>query len=73
MDTGTKLTQTKQILNLLKKRRYVTNIELNKICYRYSARIHELRSEGWDIEKDQIKKGVFRYWLVKDNEYGEVG
>lgn len=62
--TTTKTTQTQKILNLLKDNSYVTNIQLNRICYRYSARIHELRNEGYEIEREYEKPGVWRYWLV---------
>lgn len=61
-----KQTQTAKILNLLRRNRFVTNVELNRICYRYSARIHELRNEGWEIEREYVKPGVHRYWLVKE-------
>lgn len=63
----TKQTQTARILRLLKSNRFVTNADLNKICFRYSARIHELRDEGWEIEKSYEKPGLYRYWLVKEN------
>lgn len=39
-------TQTAKILRLLKQRKQVTNYELSRICFRYSARILELRNEG---------------------------
>lgn len=38
-----------RILNLLKSKKYVTNVELNRIAYRYSARLAELREE-YEIE-----------------------
>jgi len=44
-----------------------TNVELNKIAFRYSARIHELRKilpNGWTIETgDTDDNGVTRYIL----------
>lgn len=45
----TKESQTAKILRLLKANGYLTNRELNRICFRYSARIFELRKEGHQI------------------------
>lgn len=49
METFTKETQTRKILKLLKMKRVVTNYELSKIAFRYSARIMELRKDGYII------------------------
>lgn len=65
--TTTKQSQTARILRLLRSSNYVTNVDLNKICFRYSARIHELRSEGWQIEREYVRQGVHRYWIVREN------
>lgn len=40
-----------------------TSDELNEICFRYSARIFELRKAGYQIEKRRISAGVFGYQL----------
>jgi hypothetical protein len=64
--------QRKQILKLLKTRPYVTNVDLNRICYRYSARIHELKKEGWNIKREYWKPGVHKYSLAEPKEYGDV-
>lgn len=40
-----------------------TNVELNAICYRYGARIMELRREGYAITKTHQSKGVWIYAL----------
>lgn len=42
-----------------------TNVELNEICYRYGARIHELRRAGHQIEGPTRTghRGVFTYEL----------
>ena len=40
-----------------------TNIELNAICFRYGARIFELRKEGHDIAKTRTAPGLFVYTL----------
>lgn len=63
-----KVSQTTKILRLLKSKRTVTNVELNRICFRYTARIHELRKDGYNIQRQYEKPGVFKYWLVQENE-----
>lgn len=42
----------------------LTNTALNAICYRYGARIHELRAEGYGITKVHEGAGVYRYTLT---------
>lgn len=56
-----KLSQTARILKLFKAKHRATNNQLNKICYRYSARIAELRSEGHQILTERVKDGLFVY------------
>lgn len=56
-----KLSQTARILKLLKSKRQVSNNELNRVAYRYSARIAELRLEGHNILTERVKEGVFVY------------
>jgi len=67
-----KETQEAKILRLLKGNGFVTNIDLNKVAFRYSARIYTLRREGWNIQKEYEKPGLVRYWLVPEREYGDV-
>lgn len=54
-------TQTKRILKLLKEKHTVTNFELNKICYRYAARIHELRGDGYRIVSSHVGGALWHY------------
>ena len=61
-----KETQASKILRMLKTHPYVLNIDLNRIAYRYSARILELRNEGHSIQKEYVKPGVFRYFLKEE-------
>lgn len=58
---ATKVSQTAQILNLLKTKKRVTNRELNRICYRYGARIWELRREGHVIVTNRVKDSLFEF------------
>lgn len=41
--------------------RGVTNDALNGICFRYGARIKELRDDGHCIDKAHVAGGVYRY------------
>jgi len=40
-----------------------TNVQLNKICFRYSARIYDLRSRGYPIRCERGEGGVNVYRL----------
>ena len=52
-----------EILALLQDRghRGVANDELNHICFRYGARIYELRQQGYLIETVRFGEGLFRF------------
>lgn len=50
-----------RVLRALQDDRRVSNLSLNKLSHRYSARIHELRSEGHRIEINPLGQGVFEY------------
>jgi hypothetical protein len=56
-----KESQTARILKMLKQQGELTNLELNKICFRYGARIYELRREGHKIVSVREKHGVWRF------------
>ena len=60
-----KESQRDRILKLLQcyGKHGVTNVELNKICFRYGGRIHELRKRGWEIETKREAEGLFRFIL----------
>jgi hypothetical protein len=68
--TDVKLTQKQRVLRALRAAgpQGVTNAQLNSICFRYGARIFELRREGYDIRQKQIKRGLFRVWLEPQAE-----
>lgn len=53
-----------KILQLLKDGQWHTNRELKQISHRFSARIKELRDEGWQIEREYWGEGVWAYRLV---------
>jgi helix-turn-helix protein len=58
--------QRERILSLLRSRGPVgaTNVELNAICFRYVARIFELRKAGFDIKTRREDETEFRFVLV---------
>ena len=58
--------QGDRILDLFKKERVVTNRQLNDIAFRYGARIHELRKDGYDIRTRRVKEGLFEFELVDE-------
>ncbi|MBZ5723023.1 MAG: helix-turn-helix domain-containing protein [Acidobacteriia bacterium] len=57
--------QRERILALLRERGRagITNTELNELCFRYGARIFELRRAGQEIETIDEGAGVFRFVL----------
>lgn len=40
-----------------------SNVELNAICYRYGARLKELRDQGYNIITESVSRGEYRYIL----------
>lgn len=68
--TNLKLTQKQKVLRALQGAGIhgLLNSQLNSICYRYGARIFELRREGWDIRQKQVKRGLFRVWIEPQAE-----
>ena len=50
--------QYMRILRVFKANGSATNAELNKISYRYSARIHELRNDGYIIVTNRINESL---------------
>jgi hypothetical protein len=57
------LNQKQRILNRLKQGK-ATSKDLNDICYRYSARLGELRKEGHQIRTTRVKQGLYEYQLI---------
>ena len=60
--------QREKIINLLKEagEEGITNKELNKIGFRFGARIQELHKLGYLIETTSIKKGLYNYVLKSE-------
>jgi hypothetical protein len=56
-----KLSQTARILRLLKQEKRATNRQLNSICFRYGARIHELRNEGHIIVTNRLHDNLYEF------------
>jgi hypothetical protein len=57
------LSQQARVLKALLKGKKVKMATLNRICYRYSSRIYELRKKGYKIETIQEARGEFSYKL----------
>ena len=58
------MTQKDRIVELMRDMRWHTNAELNGICFRYGARLWELKhEEGYIIEKRNVPKkpGLVEY------------
>lgn len=67
-------TQKQRLLRILKARGLngVTNLELNEqIGFRFSARIYELRQDGFDIQRRHVLGGKWLFWLDPEFEHGE--
>lgn len=60
------------ILNLFQDKHEVTNLDLAKITFRYSARLGELRKDGHKILAQYERPGVWRYsYLGHKDDLGE--
>lgn len=57
--------QREKIVNLLRERgpTGASNRELNELCFRYGARIWELRRAGYDVVTLREGNGAFRFVL----------
>jgi hypothetical protein len=57
--------QREKIVNLLRERgpTGASNRELNSLCFRYGARIWELRRAGYDVVTIRDGNGLFRFVL----------
>lgn len=62
---------TARILKLLKKQRSATNRQLNAITFRFSARIHDLRREGYIVDTVREHDGLFRFFYVGHRDDAE--
>ncbi|MBB0995720.1 hypothetical protein G6024_01105 [Dietzia maris] len=51
-----------RILKLLQKQRSATNRQLNTITFRYGARIHDLRREGYVVDTVREHDGLYRFF-----------
>ena len=63
-------TQRDKVLDALRRAgsRGVTNVQLNATCFRYGARIFDLRKMGYDIKTESEGGGLFRSTLVSEPE-----
>lgn len=63
-----RISKSKQVFKALERAgKYgVDNRELNRIMFRYGAVLFRLRQEGYRIDTVQVKRGYYKYYLVKD-------
>ena len=64
------MTQKERILQLLREHPQsgVSNFELNQLCFRYGARLWDLRKEGHNIVSEKGKrKAEWIFRLVKES------
>ena len=59
---GNMKTQTEKIISLFKKRKWVPVQKLHEICWRYGARIYDLKKAGYRFEKRRQKDSVLEEW-----------
>ena len=62
------MSQTTKILKLLKEKETVTNAELNRVCFRYGARLHELRRDGYIIVTNRINNDGLYSFVYKGHK-----
>jgi hypothetical protein len=62
-----KLPHTLRILHLLSDKKYHSVLELHKICWRYGARLHELRKDGHTFIKRKDKNNNLEEWKLTSN------
>jgi len=61
-----------RVLAYLQEHHTVTNVDLNAICFRYGARILELRAEGYDIQTGEKRGGVVWYHYQGVKKSGQM-
>jgi len=60
-------TKEQKVLELLRSRKNgAMNTELNRICFRYGARIADLRAKRYIIETKREGEGLYSYKLIKE-------
>ena len=58
--------QQMEILDVLQRRRTVSNVTLNKICFNYKGRINELRNKGYKIPYAKTEKGGLAWYTIEE-------
>jgi hypothetical protein len=60
-------TKEQKVLELLRRRKNgAMNTELNQICFRYGARIADLRGKRYIIETKRKGEGLYSYKLIHE-------
>jgi len=58
------MSQTDKILNLLKDGKWHSTIELHQICWRYGARLFDMREQGYKLEKRPSSVPKIEEWRL---------
>lgn len=53
--------QRLRVLMLLKRKKYVTTVDLQEIAFNYTMRVSELRKQGHIIKAEYVRPGVYHY------------
>jgi hypothetical protein len=65
-------TQMELILALLGDRQFHSTVELHAICWRYGARLWDLRKRGYRFEKRRVPHSVIEEWRLVGRDWVAV-
>lgn len=65
-----KETQRDKVLKMLKRKRWVTSSDFyGSYIPRFAARIYDLKQDGYNIQREYWRDGMYKYWLVEERLY----
>lgn len=65
-----KESQRDKVLKMLKRNRKVTSADFySAFLPRFAARIYELKKDGYNIQKEYWRDGMYTYWLVRERVF----
>jgi hypothetical protein len=62
--TRVKAPQKFKILALMSDCKFHLSTELHAICWRYGARLYDLKKEGYEFEKKRINSSIWAWRLL---------
>ena len=63
--TEKRLTKKEQLIALMQDGRWYHMRQLNRICFRFGARFHEMRAEGYVVDKRSCGTDEWEYRLIR--------